>query len=222
MNTRKGVTLIELLVAMSILALLVVILQSVFAVSLRGWKKSDNLLQVTATARIVLERMSREISSAIVKPGNSFYCIGFDQASPSGWRTGNKGDEFYFIAPLNTGYADGSDLCEAGYWAGADEEGMPVLKRFYVTDDRKVDSASPKFDFNLKTGSNHEFASNIADVQFDFFDSSNIPHASWDSRISGGPPAKIKIIITVVSGKGTPATNPDCISKKFSTVVSLY
>jgi len=231
MRRRNGITLIEILVSMAVLALLTVILNSVFAISLRGWKKADNLLQVTWTARVALERMEREISQAIVQPGSTdFYCVGFDQSAPSGWRTGSAGDEFYFIAPLNTSadYDQGSDLCEVGYWAGEDKNGDPELKRFYVLDDRK-DGAPVYFDFNFATGSSgssHDFALNITDVQFVFYDRNNNSYEQWDSRKTdspeyGLPPAKIKITISVVSGKGTADTNPDYISKNFSTVVTI-
>lgn len=228
MRRRNGITLIEILVSMAVLALLTVILHSVFTVSLRGWKKADNLLGVTSTARVALERMEREISQAIVEPGNTLYCLGFDRLSPSGWRTGSVGDEFYFIAPLNPAYDEGSDLCEVGYWAGTDKNADPELKRFYVLDDRK--QVPPVyFDFNFATGSStssHDFALNITDLQFVFFDRNNTPFEQWDSRNTGSPeyglpPAKIKITITVTSGKGTAATNPDFISKNFSTVVTI-
>ena len=69
---RKAVTLIELLVTMGILVLIVSILYSVFNVSLKAWRKSDNMMQVTSISRAVLEKMSREISSMTVKPGNQF------------------------------------------------------------------------------------------------------------------------------------------------------
>ncbi len=225
-----GVTLIELLVTMGILVLLVGILYSVFNVSLRGWQKSDNMLQVTAAARVALERMSKEIASACIKPGsNSYYCVGFDKSSVSGWRTASIGDEFYFIAPLKKDYDKGSDLCEVGYWLdgqGTDDASDDILRRFYVLDDRKKDPSGPEFDFKFATGKNDEFVLNVTNLEFEFFDAGDpVPKDTWDSRPPpigvGEAPAKIKIKITVQIGKGTETTNPDFVSKDFSTVVSL-
>ena len=91
----SGLTLIELLVTMGILVLIVGILYSVFSISLRGWQKSDNMLQVTTAARVALDQMSREIASANIRAGsNQYYCVGFDKDPGSGWRTDSIGDEF--------------------------------------------------------------------------------------------------------------------------------
>ena len=226
--THSAVTLIELLVTMGIIVLLVAILYSVFNVSLRGWQKSDNMLQVTTAARVALERMSKEIASARIKAGsNSYYCLGFDKSSGSGWRTDSIGDEFYFIAPLNPGEDNCSDLCEVGYWldgCGTADKSDDVLRRFYLTDDRKVDS-TPEFDFDFSTPagrtSTGEFVFNVTNLEFDFFDADGNLSDTWDSRTAGGPPAKIKIRITVALGKGTSSTNLEFVTKDFTTVVSL-
>ncbi|MBU1087622.1 MAG: prepilin-type N-terminal cleavage/methylation domain-containing protein [Candidatus Omnitrophica bacterium] len=223
MRLKKGVTLIELLVAMGILALLVTILYSVFSVSLRAWKKADNIFKATTIARVVLDRISREISSALIKD-NNFYCLGFDSTAPSGWRTNSIGDEFYFIAPTNPG-KETSDLAELGYWL--DGEGTAaanddVLRRFYVLDDRN-DVSSSDFDFNFSTGSanaSDPFSENITDLQFTFFDTSNNPANSWDSH-TDGVPSKIEILITVRIGQGTQATNPEFYQNSYTTTISF-
>ncbi len=228
MSKRNGLTLIELLVTMSILALLILILYSVFNISLRGWKKSDSVLEASTIARVVIERMSREISGAIIDGGNNFYCLGFDQAAPSTWHADNQADEFYFIAPINPGDSEYSDLCEVGYWLGLDNDGKKVLKRFYAVDDRKEHPANPNFDFDFSTpaGNNDEFSQNISNLEFEFFDktgASLVPPV--DSRPpplgKGSAPAKIKVTITVEVGKGSKDTNPDFLSKSFSFFVSL-
>ncbi|MCG2711308.1 MAG: type II secretion system GspH family protein [Candidatus Omnitrophica bacterium] len=223
-----GVTLIELLVTMGILVLLVTILYAVFNVSLRGWQKADNMLQVTTAARVALGQMSKEIASAMIKTGsNSYYCVGFDKEDGSGWRTDSIGDEFYFIAPLKPANIEGgSDLCEVGYWLdgkGTSDTSDDTLTRFYVTDRR--DEAGSLFDFNFSTPSgrsnSNEFVFNVTGLEFDFFDTNGDLFDNWDSRTAGGAPAKIKIRITVALGKGTSSTNPEFIRKEFSTVVSL-
>ncbi|MFH1094270.1 MAG: type II secretion system protein [Candidatus Omnitrophota bacterium] len=226
---RSAVTLIELLVTMGILVLLVTILYSVFNVTLRGWQKSDNLLQVTTAARVALDQMSKEIASSIIKAGsNSYYCLGFDKSSGSGWRTDSIGDEFYFIAPLKPGNTDGgSDLCEVGYWLdgqGTADTNDDSLRRFYVTDTR--DQAGSLFDFNFSSPSgksnSDEFVFNVIGLEFEFYKAGDpTPQNTWDSTTEGGPPAKIKIRITVAFGKGNSSTNPEFASKIFSTVVSL-
>ncbi|MBU0633973.1 MAG: type II secretion system GspH family protein [Candidatus Omnitrophica bacterium] len=221
---QTGITLIEILVSMSILAILVFILYSAFSVSLRGWKKSDNILQAAGIARVILERIEREISSAFIKTASTeFYCVGFDKNTPSGWRTDSIDGEFYFIAPLNPGDTSQSDFCEVGYWLdgqGTLEAKDDALMRFYVTDDRKIDP-SPEFDFDFSTGTSNELSVNITGLEFEFFNSAGTSFSSWDSRVSGTAPARMKVTITVETGKGSSATNPDYVRDDFSTVISF-
>ncbi len=230
MASKRGVTLIELLVAMGILALLVAILYSVFSVSLRAWKKADNIFKSTTIARIVLDRISREISSAIIKDDNTYCLLGFDSSSPSGWRTNSVRDEIYFIAPLKPDNPDlASDLCEAGYWLdgrGTADSSDDVLKRFYVKDTRY--NAGSNFDFNFSTGASNQFSENITDFKITFFDKNGIAKDSWSSADSSGSitrndgvPSKIEVSITVQVGMGTQSTNPEYYKKSYTTTISL-
>ena len=217
-RTHSGVTLIELLVAMGIMALLVIIINAVFTAALRGWRKSDSSLEVTTAAHVILERMTREIANAVIEPGRAtFYCVGFDHASPSGWRTNSQADEFYCISPAKIDNDQGSDLCEVGYWLGLDTDGEPELKRFYVPDKRR--SGASDFDFNFATGTNYSFALQVTDLQFTYFDDAGNISDSWNSRTASTALRRIQIEITIVSGKGNTATNPDRVEKTYRASV---
>ncbi len=100
-----------------------------------------------------------------------------------------------------------------------------VLKRFYVKDDRRIDAASPEFDFNFDSGKNDEFATNVTGLRFIAYDKNGNEdtNSSWDTRNHGNQlPAKLKIIITVEAGKGSAATNPDYVSREFSSTVTFH
>jgi prepilin-type N-terminal cleavage/methylation domain-containing protein len=222
-RSKKGVTLIELLVAMGILAILITVLYSVFTVSLRAWKKANNIFESATIARVVLDRITTEIKNAVIKPGsNEFFCRGFDQSAQSGWRTNSKADEFYFIAAINKDEGDKSDLCEVGYWVddqGTSSDSDDVLNRFYVTDGRKTGTPA-SFDFDFSTGSSNEFSPNVTDLQFVYYNSSGSTSNSWDSS-SMGAPSKIDISITVQIGAGSQTTNPDFSQKTYTATVSF-
>lgn len=222
MVSKKGVTLIELMVAMGILAILIVILYSVFSVSLRAWKKADNILKSTTIARIVLDRMTREISSAVIREGNSFYCLGIDSTETSKKKPDSIADEFYFIAALNSDEDNKSDLSEVGFWLDGQATASSsddILRRFYVTDGRKTGTPA-SFDFLFSTGSSYEFSENITDLQFTFYNTSGVPSNSWDSRITGAP-SKIEVTITVEMGMGTQATNPEFYKNSYTATISF-
>ena len=223
MRRCRGLTLIEILVAFGILALLVAVVHTAFSAGLRGWSKSDYVVQAAAVGRMALEQMAREIGSAMVD-GNSaqYYCIGYD--GPSGMRTGSKADEFYFIAPLNPGDSDYSDLCEAGYWCDGKQPATPqddVLYRWYVRDDRAIIGGVREFDFNFVTGGSHELVANVTDLQFTYYDRLGAAFSVWDSRLRSGPPTRIEMSVTVMVGKGSRATNPDFYTGTFTTSVFL-
>ncbi|RKY34506.1 MAG: hypothetical protein DRP78_06455 [Candidatus Omnitrophota bacterium] len=206
---RKGLSLIEFLVTMGILTLIVFTLHMVFDISLTGWKKADNFLQATEIARVTLERISREISSA------DFQCLGFD--GPSGYRSDSIGDEFYFIAPLKYGNSEGTELCEVGYWLdgkGTDTYADDVLKRFYVTDKRKI-AGKTEIDLDFATGRSNELATNVTKLEFLYYDKIGAIHKSWSASTL---PAKIKVTIGVSVGKDNKLTSPD---QDFSVVIAL-
>ncbi|MBU1044493.1 MAG: type II secretion system GspH family protein [Candidatus Omnitrophica bacterium] len=226
---KKAVTLIELLIAMGILALLSVILFSVFNVSLRAWKKADNIFKANTIARVVLDRMSREISSAIIVNGsNDFYCLGIDSTSSDKLRTNSIGDEFYFIAALNPNLDnDRSDLCEVGFWLDGQNAADYELMRFYVTDDR-VSGPPVDFNFNFSSGASNQLSDNITDLQITYYDDNGIAKNSWGAVNSSGVPittdgvpSKIEISITVQIGMGTQATNPEFYQNTYTATISF-
>lgn len=223
MRRGRGLTLIELLVAFGILALLVAVVHAAFSAGLRGWSKSDYVVQAAAIGRMALEQMTREIGSAMVD-GNSaqYYCIGFD--GPSGMRSDSTADEFYVIAPLNPGDDNRSDQCEAGYWCDGRRTATlqdDRLMRFYVTDDRAITGGVREFDFNFATGGSDELVANVTNLQFTYYDRSGAAFPAWNSRIRNGPPTRIEMSVTVMVGKGSRATNRDFYTGTFTTSVFL-
>lgn len=214
-KSKKGITLIEILVSMGILVMIVTMVHAVFSAALRGWKKSDNILTNAAIARNVLEQMSREIQSAMVEPGAGINFYGYD--NPSGLRTNSVADEIYFIAPVKANNTKGTDLCEVGYWLDNNNS----LRRFYVVDKRAIGNS--EIDFSFSTGASYELAEYVTGLQIEYFDKSNLNAVvtSWDSSTKGYPPAMVKVTITVQTGKGTLITNPDIIKQDYSTTINI-
>ncbi|MCM8812442.1 MAG: prepilin-type N-terminal cleavage/methylation domain-containing protein [Candidatus Omnitrophica bacterium] len=247
MKARKiGSTMVELLVAMAILALLCAILNMVFSVTLKGWRRANNMLIGAQISRFVMEQMSREIQSAMVQePHAQFYMLGLNAPGAASSRTNSIADELYFIAPLNPGDDNRSDLCEVGYWLhgkGTADPADDELRRFYFTDDRKVHAGGTvNFDFNFSTpagnsgGAAGEFAAHITDLQFTYlhYDRTTntfVSYAEWDSRPGNTPgngnddarlPAALRIQVTVSVGKGTAVTNPDFYQETFTRILAL-
>ena len=78
-------TLVELLVALAITAVLVVLLGSVVSATLGAWRQGRNALDTYSTARQLLGRLSDELKGAVASPAMSASKIQFvENFSPGG------------------------------------------------------------------------------------------------------------------------------------------
>lgn len=89
-NKRTHFTLIEIAVAMSIFAILMLILMQIFSGTQRVWRASSAKASSAESARMTLDMISKALENAIYSPsGTSFYCNNTSssttQTSPSLW-----------------------------------------------------------------------------------------------------------------------------------------
>src|ERR1017187_5870806 len=87
-NTEGGFTLLELLAAMAILAVMVGMLFAAFSQASRAWLLGESRVETFSQARAALDFMSKELSQAIVTSNITFLADGNDLA---------------FVAPINLG-----------------------------------------------------------------------------------------------------------------------
>ena len=99
-RTRGGFTLLELLAAMAILAIMVTLLFAAFGQASRAWLLAENRVETFTQARAALDFMSRELSQAIATSNISFL--------------GNA-TNVAFVAPVSTDPANLVDLEEVVY-----------------------------------------------------------------------------------------------------------
>jgi type II secretion system protein J len=120
-KNTAGFTLVEMLLAATVGALVVAAAFSSISVVLKGYRQSKDRVDLYEPARAALTRMSREISSAFLSPHagrTQFY--GIDQEIE-----GIPVDQLIFVAVVNEpAYADQteSDLCEMHYYIDVDPE----------------------------------------------------------------------------------------------------
>ncbi len=136
---KKGFTLIEILAAMTILAIITAALATIFTQGRNTWQKADARTQQYLAARSVLQMMARELKGAIIRPkvgpstgggwGERFDFVGVkgkdddsDGAVLPGWRDSTSGpyreqpysDQVYFVAPVEN--SSDYEECLIGYW----------------------------------------------------------------------------------------------------------
>jgi prepilin-type N-terminal cleavage/methylation domain-containing protein len=118
MSTRaRAFTLVEMLVALAITAVLVVLLVNVVSATLAIWEQGRNQIDTFANARQVLGRIADEISGAIAAPAPR--AVDFSEnltsiVAPSGTSPiPTKSENVFFVAPYPN--VDSGDLCVIAY-----------------------------------------------------------------------------------------------------------
>ncbi|MCK4904819.1 prepilin-type N-terminal cleavage/methylation domain-containing protein [bacterium] len=194
-DNNTGLTLIEVMIVVAILAVISTTLFSVFQSSLFSQRKGTNKAIIYSEARAALDMMSREIEKAFVDERIGAECLGLDG-------TGDLPDTFCFIAPLNpdntkeVGKYNG-ELCEVGYWLAGNE-----LKKGWTTkkNNFKFFDIGNKKDF----GNENALIGSVSNLQFEYFDGQQWTtgaNAGWWDDGAGNPrqdlPRAIKITLVM-------------------------
>ena len=236
-----GFTLLEVLVAMTILAILGAALFTVFSQSTGTWLRADARVQQFVAAREVLGLMTLEMRHAVAAPhsggtfGAQFY--GVDKDGDPGWRgstVDNDSGQIYFVAPTEM-RSEGAqqDLCVIGYWvkddAASDEPGKQLMR--YCLSDNQTGWSS--FDPNSNIPS-QELGVNVKSLTFEFWDH-RPGNEGWDNAVDswasdpGGPsyqqntvPRAVRITLVVLDPTVDQA-DPEAAKKDrtFTTVVYM-
>ena len=184
----NGFTLLELLIAVGLLALLILTLAMLFSNGLKALRVGYNRAEMYANARTALDQMIREIPTAIADGSVNYPFVCYAPGTPGHFRgVQSVGPELYFVGQVSG--AGKADVVELGYWL---RDGTPKeLWRFYVTDQDAgaFELYSPgalKADFSTPSGANNSalIAENMRDLVFVFHyrDSAGWKFATtWDS-----------------------------------------
>ena len=177
MRRREGaISLVEVLIATSILAFLMSVVYFIFYKGTSAWDKGNIRLQMYQNARSSLDIMRREIEVAFISPGN-----------PSLIFRGEKSSLDYVSVSNKVKKSGQYDLCRIRYH----------LK------EKNIQREVKTFLDNGKHGGTGIIASDILNLDFSYYDGYNW-RESWDST-TGTPddttddslPSAVKITITL-------------------------
>ncbi|MCK5654771.1 MAG: prepilin-type N-terminal cleavage/methylation domain-containing protein [Candidatus Aureabacteria bacterium] len=204
----EGFTLIELIIAVLIAALVVSAVYGSFQAGLNSWKNAQFKIELYQNARVALEQMSKEIRGGFISDKNSYYkFIGKDAAYRD-----RDADVLDFISTSSG--LDG--LCEIGYFINDD------LDSDVSNLERRCDS-TPDDEF-LEGGTTDLLAMFVVGLNFKYFDGEewkdswvvdeNDEDESWEAEDRCLPKA-IEITLSI--------QNPEVQQKPliFSTMVSI-
>lgn len=137
-SARHGFTLVEMMVSITLLAALLLILNTVTGAAGRAWREGQNHTDTFQTARTSLEIVSRELAPAVVDTRMQFVVapasILTDRGATDVVASSNT---LLWMAPL----AEKGALACVGYYLARDEEQhFYRLKRIYITADEQQKS----------------------------------------------------------------------------------
>lgn len=211
LKNERGVTLLELMVALVITALLGLAIYNVCKMAMDAWQKGEARTKVYQNLRIAINRMSEEIGSAITldpdynpAPKKIYFkgtATQLDFISIAHPPIGNYYDSV-FTSPPELVF----DCCEIGYR----RSGTSIYRR-------KQEKNVP--DDSITTGGpEKEMATHITNLSLTYYSADGSSKTSWDAdpTVDGGLPKKVAISITA---KSDSIRYPN--ERTFSTWVSL-
>ncbi|MBI4649976.1 prepilin-type N-terminal cleavage/methylation domain-containing protein [Candidatus Desantisbacteria bacterium] len=200
---EKGFTLIEILVASSIVGIVVFIIYFTFSNTSKAIEKSKSRIDSSQESRVILNKMEKEISSAFFSQQNILIRFKGDD----GKNDNNDSDQLNFISTLNPYKSDvnESDLMEIGYYIkyGENTSSGNLIRRYSGTVDDNIENG----------GYEQILGQNIKGLNFRYYDKEEWID-SWDTNSKGILPKMVEIAITFMDD-----TNKNEYS--FSTIVSI-
>jgi type II secretion system protein J len=189
-SSQRGLTLLQLMVAVVISSLVAVGIHGTFRAGMNAWRTTEAMAELYQEARVVLERMSLEIRSAFICDDGNIKFIGMDRTDGE-----MSSDALFFVSTVNSYDETESygDLCEVGYFLYEDPDtGIRGLWR-------RVQA--PPDDDPIYGGTMEELAPWVTQLSFRYFDGSDWVD-SWDSSVRRSLPIMVEISILLETPEG--------------------
>jgi len=171
----KGFTLLEILVAISIVGIIMAAVYGAYTSNLEGIQAARGSSQLSQTARIVFDRMSKDLESAYLGGGFSKK-LAFGMVADDEEIDGRPADKIDFTALSHLVSQENglqTDLCELGYSIKEDPANGPFI--LYRRDSGIVDD-------DLGSGGRvEELARMVAGLDLKFQDKSGSEFEDWNT-----------------------------------------
>lgn len=187
----RGFTLLEVLVSMAILVIIMAALYSAYTTNVEAIQIARQNGEVHQSARIVLDRMTKDLQSALIQVSVPSEKIRLGLVGEDREIDGRRADrlDFTTVAHLSlTEKGPGSDLCEVGYFIDEDPEAKVLV--LFRRDDPSVDE-----DFT-KGGSQLEMARNVIEFNVAYQDSRGEDSDKWNT-LEGAPGAGLPVLVKI-------------------------
>lgn len=210
-----GFTLVELLLALFLFALVAGVVFAAFAAVGNGVEKGQQSTEVYRIGRTVLQHMAQEIGAALppAAPTEEASLRGIKGASDGG--RGRDCIRFTVIpARRFMDQLPGGDLCEVAYYVAPNSEGSPALWRDEVcTFDRELPQGCP-LETNAQEAVRHlELTAAVTGLTITYYDANGASEEWPSERHSTALPCQVYIVLTVQDARR--------YERNFSTMIRL-
>jgi general secretion pathway protein J len=186
----RGFTLLELLISLTIVAMIVVIMFGAFRIGIRAWEKGEKDVDIRQKQRIVLDLIKRQLASTCVTDARN------TEQQPILFKGDNKSIEFVSHIPLTPGGLPGLVYVKyaVAHKEGDDRDRLAFYERSVALPDKKTGAGEPdEADFS-------ELLSGMKSIVFEYLksrpDEKESPwQESWDPAIEKGIPRAIRITL---------------------------
>lgn len=194
MRRDRGLTLVELMVAIAILVTVSAATALIFRGIIRAWKTGELRTERYQQARLVFDLFNRELSSAAA---NARYpLVGTKPGQGQSLQNGSALDELFFVGAL----PGRNGLVERGYWVDADRQMM-------CHDEEPADG-------DYATGSSELCAREVSQFTIAYFDGTEWLD-TWDGRAGAAQAGALPHAVHIVMSIG--AQRPE----RFETVIYI-
>ncbi|MFC1884866.1 prepilin-type N-terminal cleavage/methylation domain-containing protein [Thermodesulfobacteriota bacterium] len=191
----KGLTLLEVLISMVVLSIILSVVYGSYTSNVESVHIARQQAQVFQTARIALDRMERDIESAIIQIPAKQESVTPGMIGETQMMDGRRTDTINFTALTHLRLNDTSpdtDFCEIGYQLSEDpdEEALVLMRR---------DDLAPDDDIK-KGGTSNELAWNVVGFEIVYFDQNGERFENWNTFEGihkGVLPSLIKLTLTI-------------------------
>jgi len=189
-GNSKGFTLLELIIALTITAVIVVIIFGALRVGIRAWEKGEKDVDIRQRQRIVLDLIKRQLASTCVSE-----VWGKDQQLVP-LKGDNKSIEFVSYIPMVPGNRFGMVYVRYAVRQNRqdDKEHLTFYEKNITVNDNKIGLDNPdESDFS-------ELLSGMKSIVFEYLKSrpseeASIWQKSWDPAVDEGVPRAVRMTI---------------------------
>ena len=192
-ETSAGFTLLELIISLTIIALVAILVQNGFRLSVSAWEKGESAIEDQQRYRYALEMMQRQLSSSLPHASSEKVKTESDVVF--------KGDDvsLEFVSRISLISGDSSGMLRVRYRVEVEDDGKSVLFAEADLVDRLGVSAEDEpveEDWHILLSDIHDFAFDyLAGVPAeDFMEDASFWESSWgDSGERKGLPLALRV-----------------------------